>query len=167
MIMMSSALLTACQPAPKTQPPKEQPPSNVETPTRQPSQTLITINWKKIDSGIKPANTKTYVYPFALDSHAVKTYADFHKVDNKTAQHNITIGMAVNELLSKILDQIDTAYVSHELTSGKQSKLIIHTTKNVTASEYDYVISDEFAKGLILPVQIVPDKIKEPTNSSH
>ena len=36
-------------------------------------------------------------------------------------------------------------------------KLIIHTTPDIAASSYDYVFSDDFAKGLVLPIEIKPD----------
>ncbi len=36
-------------------------------------------------------------------------------------------------------------------------KLVIHTTPDVAASSYDYVLSDDFAKGLVLPIEIKPD----------
>ena len=35
--------------------------------------------------------------------------------------------------------------------------IIIHTTTDVATSSYDYVLSDDFAKGLILPIEIKPD----------
>jgi len=87
----------------------------------------------------------------------VRDYADFFKVDTATAQHNLTVSMASNEALSKILDQLSETYVSHELTDGEDMTLIIHTTPDVAASSYDYVLSDDFAKGLVLPIEIKPD----------
>jgi hypothetical protein len=78
-------------------------------------------------------------------------------VDNTTAQHNLTVSMASNEALSKALDQLSETYVSHELTDSKDMTLIIHTTPDIAASSYDYVFSDDFAKGLVLPIVIVPD----------
>ena len=65
--------------------------------------------------------------------------------------------MASNEALSKALDQLSESYVSHELTDGNDMKLIIHTTPDIAASRYDYVLSDDFAKGLVLPIEIKPD----------
>ena len=116
-----------------------------------------TIDWSIMDSGEKPADPTNYKYPFALDSQNVRDYADYFKVDNATAQHNLTISMASNEAVSKILDQLSETYVSHELTDSEDMKLIIHTTPDVAASSYDYVLSDDFAKGLVLPIMIVPD----------
>jgi hypothetical protein len=55
------------------------------------------------------------------------------------------------------LDQLSDTYVSHEITDGDDMKLVIHTTPNVAASSYDYVLSDDFAKGLVLPIEIKPD----------
>ena len=65
--------------------------------------------------------------------------------------------MASNEALSKALDQLSDTYVSHEIIDGDDMRLIIHTTPDVAASSYDYVLSDEFAKGLVLPIEIKPD----------
>ena len=116
-----------------------------------------TIDWSVMDSGEKPADLANYQYPFALDSQNVRDYAEYFKVDNATAQHNLTVSMASNEALSKALDQLSESYVSHELTDGNEMKLIIHTTPDVAASSYDYVLSDDFAKGLVLPIEIKPD----------
>lgn len=119
-----------------------------------------TIDWTKVASGTSPASRTDYPYPFALDSQNVRDYADYFKVDNATAQHNLTISMASNEALSKVLDQLETSYVSHELTDGNDMKLIIHTTPDIAASHYDYVFSEDFAKGLVLPIVIKPDAKK-------
>jgi hypothetical protein len=116
-----------------------------------------TIDWSVMDSGEKPANLANYQYPFALDSQNVRDYADYFKVDNTTAQHNLTVSMASNEVLSKALDQLSESYVSHELTDDKDMKLIIHTTPDIAAGSYDYVLAGEFAKGLVLPIVIQPD----------
>lgn len=117
----------------------------------------IQIDWTKIDTGEPVVDKQKFAYKFAPDSLPVQNYAKAYKVDNLTAQYNLTIGMGANEPLDKILDQIGTSYVSHELTAGKDSKLIIHTTPKVVASEHDFVLTDPFAKGLVLPVKIVPD----------
>ena len=116
-----------------------------------------TIDWSVVDSGETPAELASYQYPFALDSQNVEDYAKYFNVDNVTAQHNLTISMASNEALSKVLDQLSDYYVSHELTDETDMKLIIHTTPDVAASSYDYVLSDDFAKGLVLPIVIQPD----------
>lgn len=116
-----------------------------------------TIDWSVMDSGEKHADLANYQYPFALDSQNVRDYAEYFKVDNATAQHNLTVSMASNEALSKALDQLSESYVSHELTDGNDMKLIIHTTPDVAASSYDYVLSDDFAKSLVLPIVIQPD----------
>ena len=115
------------------------------------------IDWSLVASGEKPANLADYNYPFALDSQNVRDYAEYFKVDNATAQHNLTVSMASNEALSKALDQLSETYLSHELTDDKDMTLIIHTTPEVAASSYDYVLSDDFAKGLVLPIVIQPD----------
>ncbi len=79
----------------------------------------------------EPADLANYEYPFAIDSQNVKNYADYFKVDDATAQYNLTVGMASNEALTKVLDQLGNSYTSHEVTDGKDAKLIIHTTANV------------------------------------
>jgi len=119
-----------------------------------------TIDWSLVASGEKAVDPATYEYPFALDSQNVRDYAEYFKVDNATAQHNLTVSMASNEALSKVLDQLSETYTSHELTDDKEMKLIIHTTPDVAASSYDYVLSDDFAKGLVLPIVIQPDSKK-------
>ena len=68
--------------------------------------------------------------------------------------------MASNEALSKVLDQLSDSYTSHEIIDSKDMKLVIHTTPDVAASSYDYVLSDDFAKGLVLPIVIQPDSKK-------
>ena len=136
--------------------------------TEQTSQSAVTtaetstpaahaIDWSLVASGEKPANLADYKYPFALDSQNVRDYAEYFDVDNATAQHNLTVSMASNEALSKALDQLSETYLSHELTDDKDMTLIIHTTPEVAASSYDYVLSDDFAKGLVLPIVIQPD----------
>ena len=132
--------------------------SEAETVSADSSQTnAYKMDWSLVASGETPADVTSYQYPFALDSQNVRDYADYFDVDNVTAQHNLTISMASNEALSKALDQLSDSYVSHELTDETDMKLIIHTTPDVAASSYDYVISDEFAKGLVLPIVIQPD----------
>lgn len=141
--------------------------NNTETPN-QASKTAATasdsstpaadqIDWSLVASGTKPADPTNYKYPFAIDSQNVRDYAEYFDVDLATAQHNLTISMASNEALSKALDQLSETYVSHELTDGNEMKLVIHTTPDVAASTYDYVLSDDFAKGLVLPILIKPD----------
>ncbi|WLP94929.1 hypothetical protein [Psychrobacter sp. M13] len=121
---------------------------------------VTAIDWSKVDSGEPAATVADYEYPFAIDSQNVKNYADYFKVDNATAQHNLTISTASNEALSKVLDQLDTSYTSHQVIDGKDAKLVIHTTADIDASSYDYVFAEPFAKGLILPIEIVPDGVK-------
>ena len=116
-----------------------------------------TIDWSLVASGEKAVDRTNYKYPFALDSQNVRDYAEYFKLDNPTAQHNLTISMASNEALSKVLDQLSESYTSHEIIDSKDMKLVIHTTPDVAASSYDYVLSDDFAKGLVLPIVIQPD----------
>ena len=119
-----------------------------------------TIDWSLVASGEKAVDPANYKYPFALDSQNVRDYAEYFDVDNATAQHNLTISMASNEALSKLLDQRSDSYTSHEIIDSKDMKLVIHTTPDVAASSYDYVLSDDFAKGLVLPIEIKPDSKK-------
>lgn len=118
------------------------------------------IDWSAIASNETPAPLANYDYPFALDSASVRAYADYFKVDNTIAQHNLTVGMASNEALSKVLDQLSNSYTSHELIDGENLELIVHTTPDIKASSYDYVFAEDFAKGLILPIVIKPDAKK-------
>ena len=120
-----------------------------------------TIDWSLVASGEKAADRTNYKYPFALNSQNVRDYAEYFKLDNATAQHNLTISMASNEALSKVLDQLSESYTSHEIIDSKDMKLVIHTTPDVAASSYDYVLSDDFAKGLVLPIVIQPDSKKD------
>ena len=120
-----------------------------------------TIDWSLVASGEKAVDPANYKYPFALDSQNVRDYAKYFGVDNTTAQHNLTISMASNEALSKLLDQLSDSYTSHEIIDSKDMKLVIHTTPDVAASSYDYVLSDDFAKGLVLPIVIQPDSKKD------
>ena len=119
-----------------------------------------TIDWSLVASGEKAVDRTNYKYPFALDSQNVRDYAEYFKLDNATAQHNLTISMASNEALSKVLDQLSDSYTSHEIIDSKDMKLVIHTTPDVAASSYDYVLAGEFAKGLVLPIVIQPDSKK-------
>ena len=116
-----------------------------------------TIDWSLVASGEKAVDPANYEYPFALDSQNVRDYAEYFGVDNATAQHNLTISMASNEALSKLLDQLSDSYTSHEIIDSKEMKLVIHTTPDIAASSYDYVLSDDFAKGLVLPIETKPD----------
>lgn len=121
---------------------------------------LKTIDWATIASGETAANPLGYPYPFAIDSQNVRDYAEYFKVDKPTAQYNLTVGMASNEPLSKVLDQLGTSYVSHELIDAKKIALIIHTTGDVKPAHFDYVIQGDFGKGLVLPIEIKPDGVK-------
>ncbi len=139
-------------------------PDNGDSKNPNDSSEIITdIDWSKVDSGEQAADRTNYTYPFDLDSQNVQDYANYFKVAPATAQHNLTIGMASNEALSKVLDQLSNSYTSHELTDGETVELVIHTKPEVNASRYDYVFSEDFAKGLVLPIVIVPDGKKDET----
>lgn len=122
---------------------------------------ITDIDWSKVASGEQAADRASYDYPFDINSKNVQDYADYFKVDNATAQHNLTVGMASNEALSKVLDQLSNSYTSHQLTDGKTVELIIHTKPAVNASRHDYVFEETFAKGLVLPIVIQPDGKKD------
>lgn len=134
-------------------------PESSETSNVDPKNSSVssTVDWSAMDNGQKAADRANYDYPFALDSASVQSYADYFKVDNATAQYNLTVSMASNEALSKALDQLSDSYVSHELTDGENMELTIHTTPDIKADRYDYVITGDFAKGLVLPIVIKPD----------
>lgn len=156
LIMTTASMwaLTGCDNSAET---TDQAPESTVTTAETSTPAAHTIDWSLVASGEKPANLADYEYPFAIDSQNVRDYAEYFDVDNATAQHNLTVSMASNEALSKALDQLSETYLSHELTDGNEMKLIIHTTTEVAASSYDYVLSDDFAKGLILPIEIKPD----------
>lgn len=175
-MFMAMVLLAACQPASTTNQPGQNsaastPVASVQSPLQVASVPVASgvsdqaaqtgapkqIDWALIDSGVKAVDTARFNYPFALDSEPVRAYAEMYHVDNQTSRYNLTVGMAVNEILSKVLDQIGTSYVSHELTAGKDSAFVIHTTKQIAPSEYTYVFAEPFAKGLTIPVKIIND----------
>ena len=79
-----------------------------------------------------------------------------YHVDNETSRYNLTVGMAVNEVLSKVLDQLGTAYVSHELTAGKTARLSsIPPSKLPRANTLMSLPSP--LPGLTIPVKIIND----------
>ncbi|GAA0309089.1 hypothetical protein [Psychrobacter aestuarii] len=119
------------------------------------------IDWTKLDTGVTKVAPSDYDYSFAPDSQPVRAYVDYFGVDTATAQYNLTVSMASNEALSKLLDQLSTDYVSHEIIDGNDLKLLVHTTDAVPAATYDYVIAGDFGKGLVLPIEIVPDGVKD------
>jgi hypothetical protein len=179
-LLMGGVLLSACQPASDNKPEQNSTTSatvdSVQSPHHVASVAVAStvspqaiqngaaqngvpkqINWGLVDSGVKPVDKASFKYPFALDSEPVKAYAEIYHVDNETSRYNLTVGMAVNEVLSKVLDQLGTAYVSHELTAGKNSAFVIHTTQQIAPSQYTYVFAEPFAKGLTIPVKIIND----------
>lgn len=117
----------------------------------------VQIDWSLIHTKTARADVATYDYPIALDSSAVKNYAQAHNISDKQAQHSIVIGMASPEVLGKVLDQLkDGKYLGHELTDGADMTLIIHATPDVVADKAEYVFADNFGQGLVLPVVIEP-----------
>lgn len=115
----------------------------------------LSIDWGKVDSGVKPIDKKDVNYPFKLDSDSVESQAKFSNISNEQAQHSLTVGMASNEPLEALLDQLGDSYLSHTY-SVSDATLYVDTTPNVVPSHFDYVIAHEFAKGLILPIEVRP-----------
>lgn len=119
------------------------------------------IDWSFIDTKENKADIKHYRYPIALDSQAVKNYANAYQISDKQAQHSMVVAMAAPEALGKVLDQLTGKYLGHTLTDGAEMTLIIHTTADVVGERHDYVFADTFGKGLVLPVIIKPTPPKE------
>ncbi len=126
----------------------------------------LSIDWSRIDSGQKPVAPDTFKYPFELEGESVKSQAKFSNITPKQAQHTLTVGMASNEPLEKILDQLGDSYLSHKF-SESEAKLIIYTTPNVEPSKHNYVIAHEFARGLTLPIEIIPRTADQKSDSAQ
>ncbi|WP_019671681.1 hypothetical protein [Psychrobacter lutiphocae] len=116
----------------------------------------VSINWQAVDSGVAAIDPANFNYPFKLDSNNVKAQVEFSNISAKQAQHNLTLGMVSNEPIEKIVDQLGDSYLSHSF-SPEQATLFIYTTPNVAASQHDYVVADEFARGLVLPIVITSE----------
>ena len=151
------ALVGCDQPTEVADPATEQAAVSSDGTAQTSAPAAYTIDWSSVTSGEKPADRSTYEYPFAIDSQNVLDYAEYFDMDAATAQHNLTVSMASNEALSKVLDQLSERYTSHKIIDSEEIKLVIHTTPDVAASRYDYVLTDDFAKGLVLPIVIQPD----------
>lgn len=126
----------------------------------------LSIDWSRIDSGQKPIAPEEFKYPFELDGESVKSQAKFSDITPEQAQHTLTVGMASNEPLEKLLDQLGDSYLSHKF-SESEAKLIVYTTPNVKPSQHDYVIAHEFARGLTLPIEIIPQPKAEDVKSTQ
>lgn len=116
----------------------------------------IQIDWTYIDTKEPRADLTHYDYPIALDSQAVKNYADAYHISTKQAQHSIVVAMAAPEALGKILDQLTGKYLGHHISDGDNITLTIYTTNDVIPQKRDYIFADSFGKGLVLPVIITP-----------
>lgn len=126
----------------------------------------LSIDWSRIDSGQNPVATEDFTYPFELEGDSVKSQAKFSDISPKQAQHSLTVGMASNEPLEKLLDQLGDSYLSHKF-SESEAKLIVYTTPNVKPSQHNYVIAHEFAQGLTLPIEIIPQPETEDLESTQ
>lgn len=165
---LSALLLIACTPNNETNSNETSSADNASTDTateaadtQNADSAQGAIDWTKLDTGVTKVAPSDYDYSFAPDSQPVRAYMDYFDVDATTAQYNLTVSMASNEALSKLLDQLGTNYVSHEIIDGNDLKMVVHTTDAVPAATYDYVIAGDFGKGLVLPIEIVPDGVKD------
>lgn len=167
--------LVACQPAPTKSSPSEVSMQNTATTHSVPSdESHLTVsepvpaqlsvdNISKLDlsqlaTGTPKADPQTYAYPFDINSEAVKNYAKAYGLSPEQAVHAMTILMASPEALNKILDQIGSEYRTHTLTDGKDAALVVYTSERIAPISFEYVIADNFGKGLVLPVQVLPKK---------
>lgn len=116
----------------------------------------IKIDWSQLDTKVSPVNADEFGYAFGVDSQPVLNYAKAYNITAKQAQHAMTLSMASPEALNKVLDQLQGHYLGHSLTDGAKMSLVIYTTDDVQADSYEYVFADNFAKGLVLPIQILP-----------
>lgn len=169
-------LLVACQPAPEKSSTPEVSTQNATSSNSvlsdeksnltvsEPVPTVQSVdNPRKLDlsqlaTGTPKADPKTYVYPFEASSEAVKNYAKAYGLSPRQAAHAMTILMASPEALNKILDQIGSEYRTHTLIDGKEAALVIYTSEYIAPTSFEYVIADNFGKGLVLPVQVLPKK---------
>jgi hypothetical protein len=122
------------------------------------------INWSLVDGKQPKVDPTTYTYPLAIDSSAVQNYATSYNITPKQAQHSVVVGMAAPEALGKVLDQLTGKYLGHEYTDGADMTLVIHTTSDVVGERHEYVLMDNFAKGLVLPIVIKPKAEKDKEN---
>ncbi len=132
----------------------QNPTKATQNPTAQ--HTTINIDWSQLDTKVSPVNADEFDYVFGVDSQPVLNYAKAYNITAKQAQHAMTLSMASPEALNKVLDQLQGQYLGHSLTDGADMSLVIYTTDDVQASHYEYVFADNFAKGLVLPIQILP-----------
>lgn len=116
----------------------------------------IQIDWTLIDTKTTRADLTNYPYPIAIDTAAVKNYAQAYNISDQAAQHSIVVSMAAPEALGKLLDQLENHYRNHELIDGADMKLVVHTTHEVVADTHEYVFADKFGEGLVLPIEIRP-----------
>lgn len=114
------------------------------------------LDLTQLATGVPKADPKTYAYPFDTSSEAVKNYAKAYDISPQQAAHAMTILMASPEALNKILDQIGGEYRTHALTDGKEAGLVVYTSGKIVPVAFEYVIADNFGKGLVLPVQVLP-----------
>lgn len=173
--LLAIMMLVACEKQPTPMSESTQGTKNLEKSlpiaSSTPSQTnILKIDWQKIASNEPAIDPKNFKYPFELDSEAVKMYAKEYNIDNQSARYQMTVGMALNEVLSKLLDQLGTTYTSHEIIIDKTDNmpvLRVHTTANVANLQENYVFADKFAKGLTMKVQVINDGVKQPIKNPH
>ena len=90
-----------------------------------------------------------------IDSEPVMNYANAFNISAKQAQHSMALSMASPEVLGKIVDQLGNRYIAHQFRDGSNPALIIQVTPNIVNERHSYIISDKFAEGLELPIEIV------------
>lgn len=129
--------------------------------TNQNKAEKIIIDWTQVETHVAPIDPAAFAYPFDKDSDPVKNYANAYGITNEQAQHSMMLIMAAPEALGKVIDQMQGAYLGHDLTDGKDVRLVIYTTNQVEASEHRYVFADKFAEGLSLPIVVRPKSADE------
>lgn len=134
-------------------------PDALNTKDSEPADTAATptqIDWSTLDTDTNQADLSSYSYPFAIDSQPVTAYADYFDLSPATAQHNLTVSMASNEALSKVLDLLSTTYLTHRLTDDEHMTMLVYTTPDIAATSYEYTFAKDFAKGLPLLIVVNP-----------
>lgn len=102
-------------------------------------------------------NADAFTYIFDKNSPAVQNYAKSFNLSPMQAQYAMTVIMAAPEALSDLSDRLQGRYLSHYIIDSAQPVLVINA-ENTPAVQFDYVFTDDFAKGLVLDVVIATPK---------
>ena len=113
------------------------------------------IDWSHIDTKTAKVDKTAFDYPFLIDSEPVVNYANAYNISAEQAQYSMLLSMASPEALGKIVDQLGNQYIAHRFRDGSDPALIIQVTPDVVNEQHSYIISDKFAEGLELPIEIV------------